>query len=72
LETFVNSIDVSDKIGKEIVLHVNTDLQNEKVFLYRFQWFRIIKKESLISDPLGNSYKQNLLQAITTPFLQKS
>lgn len=32
LETFIDSIPVSDGIGKEIVLHVNTNLTNNQTF----------------------------------------
>ena len=32
IETFVNSIDISDNQGKEIVLIVETDIQNNRTF----------------------------------------
>jgi len=32
LETFVNSIETSDNVGKEIVLLIDTLLQNNKTF----------------------------------------
>jgi len=32
LETFINSIDIDDGIGKEVVLLVDTEIQNNKTF----------------------------------------
>lgn len=32
LETFIDTISISDKIGKEMVLNIATNLQNNKTF----------------------------------------